>query len=388
MNLSPSLKLKNTFPTPNVQDIAKDDQEQNKLNVNDVKPSKKLKPKRKRDASSLRKAPQAPKRFKSSYILFFMAKQNEIKAKIGPKASVGEVSKRSSEIWKTLSTDERSHWDEVASKDKQRYMEEKANYTGPWQIPWKRAKKDPTAPKRPMSAFLYFSQDRRRVLKKENPELRNTEISRILGNLWREASEEDKKPHTEKEACQRKKYKVAIAEWREEDACRKEEEKKVQAKIIAEQQLARTNAVPTNSSLSHHQLTSQLLGDQQHGYFHYPQAGHTAQAPYHGYMAGSGLYSQTQQQGGYNLNHQSITGNDNIAQLVRSNQMHAMNTQQFAAAHHGYNYPHQNQSQLGYQISSAYTDAMQQPNQAYEYERNLPTSYPFQSEQDPYTTHS
>lgn len=91
MNLSPSLKLKNTFPTPNVQDVTKDDQEQNKLNVNDVKPSKKLKPKRKRDASSLRKAPQAPKRFKSSYILFFMAKQNEIKAKIGPKASVRQI---------------------------------------------------------------------------------------------------------------------------------------------------------------------------------------------------------------------------------------------------------------------------------------------------------
>jgi hypothetical protein len=38
------------------------------------KPSKK-----KRDGSTLRKAPQAPKRFKSSYICFFMAKQQEIK---------------------------------------------------------------------------------------------------------------------------------------------------------------------------------------------------------------------------------------------------------------------------------------------------------------------
>ena len=39
-------------------------------------------------AGSLRKAPQAPKRFKSSYILFFMAKQQEIKNSIGPNAGV------------------------------------------------------------------------------------------------------------------------------------------------------------------------------------------------------------------------------------------------------------------------------------------------------------
>lgn len=96
---------------------------------------------KKRDATTLRKAPQAPKRFKSSYICFFMAKQPEIKEELGDKASVTEVSKRSAEMWRKLPTEERAHWDEVAAKDKQRYMVEKATYTGPWQVPWKRAKK-------------------------------------------------------------------------------------------------------------------------------------------------------------------------------------------------------------------------------------------------------
>ena len=44
--------------------------------------------KKKREHSVLRKAPQAPKRFKSSYIMFFMAKQDEIKAELGPGAAV------------------------------------------------------------------------------------------------------------------------------------------------------------------------------------------------------------------------------------------------------------------------------------------------------------
>lgn len=109
--------------------------------------------KKKRDAAALRKAPQAPKRFKSSYICFFMAKQTAIKEELGEKATVTAISKRSAEMWKHLPTHERTHWDDIAAKDKQRYMIEKASYTGPWQVPWKRAKKDPSAPKRPVSSL-------------------------------------------------------------------------------------------------------------------------------------------------------------------------------------------------------------------------------------------
>jgi len=187
------------------------------------------KTKKKRDSTTLRKAPQAPKRFKSSYICFFMAKQPEIKEELGDKASVTEVSKRSAEMWRNLPADERAHWDDVAAKDKQRYMVEKATYTGPWQVPWKRAKKDPSAPKRPMSAFLYFSQDKRRQIKEENPTIRNTEVSRILGELWRNSSDEEKRPHVEKEKEEREKYKIAIAEWRKEFEKKMEKQRKQQA---------------------------------------------------------------------------------------------------------------------------------------------------------------
>jgi len=180
---------------------------------------------KKRDGTSLRKAPQAPKRFKSSYILFFMEKQEEIKSQLPKGSSVGDVSKKSSELWKKLSPEERAHWDARAEKDKERFMLEKAAYTGPWQIPWKRAKKDPSAPKRPMSAFLYFSQDRRGSLKTANPTMRNTEISSILGKLWRDASDEDRRPYVERELFDRNKYKAVLATWKKADKVRKEAER-------------------------------------------------------------------------------------------------------------------------------------------------------------------
>jgi hypothetical protein len=90
----------------------------------------------------LRKAPQAPKRFKSSYICFFVAKQAEIKQELGEAASVAEISRRSAELWKNLSATERQHWEDIAAADKHRYMREKASYNGPWQVPYKRARKE------------------------------------------------------------------------------------------------------------------------------------------------------------------------------------------------------------------------------------------------------
>ena len=77
-----------------------------------------------------------------------------------------------------------------------------------------------------MSAFLYFSQDRRKGIKEVNPNLKNTEISRILGEMWKKATDEERAPHIRNEAAERKKYKVKIAEWKSQEAKRKKEAQK------------------------------------------------------------------------------------------------------------------------------------------------------------------
>jgi len=238
--------------------------------------------KRRRDSSALRKAPQAPKRFKSSYIMFFMAKQQEIKSELGAGASVGDVSKESSDRWKKLSPDDRAIWDKKAKVDKERYNLEKASYTGPWQVPWKRAKKDPSAPKRPMSAFLFFSQDKRRIIKGENPGMRNTEISRILGEMWKNASDEEKSPHIEREAKERAKYKINIAKWRKEDSIQKEEAKKEQveqAKLDAQSQL-NYHLPPSTTALGTDD--SQSYSSQRSTQIHAPSQGLSTQEYYQG----------------------------------------------------------------------------------------------------------
>lgn len=44
------------------------------------------------------------------------------------------------------------------------------------------------------SAFLLYSQENRPMVKKKNPHLNNTDISRLLGQMWRRAPPEVKEP--------------------------------------------------------------------------------------------------------------------------------------------------------------------------------------------------
>ena len=73
-------------------------------------------------------------------------------------------------------------------------MREKDLYKGEWIIPKRRAKKHPHAPKRPMSAFLKYSQVTRAKVKAANPKLSNTDISSLLGEMWNNAPHSERAP--------------------------------------------------------------------------------------------------------------------------------------------------------------------------------------------------
>jgi len=145
--------------------------------------------------------------------------------------------------WKKLSDRDRAFWDEEARNDKVRYVlhsilhpgstaciltppilcfhrfvREKADYKGPWKITKRRAKKHPLAPKRPMSAFLKYSQTKRSQVKVDNANIANTDVSRLLGEMWRTASPTEKKPFVEEELVERAKYKEEIKKFREGQA--------------------------------------------------------------------------------------------------------------------------------------------------------------------------
>ncbi|KAK1353040.1 hypothetical protein POM88_052878 [Heracleum sosnowskyi] len=53
-------------------------------------------------------------------------------------------------------------------------------------------KKDPNAPKKPLSAFMFFSKAERENVKKTNPGISFTDVGRVLGERWNKMSGEEK----------------------------------------------------------------------------------------------------------------------------------------------------------------------------------------------------
>jgi len=64
------------------------------------------------------------------------------------------------------------------------------------------------------------------MMKQKNPDMNNTDISRLLGEMWHNAPEPERSPYVQKELEERAEYKVAIAKWRLEHEQAEMEKKK------------------------------------------------------------------------------------------------------------------------------------------------------------------
>ncbi|CAK9175389.1 unnamed protein product [Ilex paraguariensis] len=75
-------------------------------------------------------------------------------------------------------------------------------------------KKDPNAPKRAISAFMYFSHAERENVKKSNPGIPFTEMGRVLGDQWNKMSAEEKEPYEAKAHADKRRYKSEINSYK------------------------------------------------------------------------------------------------------------------------------------------------------------------------------
>ncbi|KAJ5808313.1 Non-histone chromosomal protein 6 [Penicillium riverlandense] len=84
-----------------------------------------------------------------------------------------------------------------------------------------RRKKDPNAPKRALSAYMFFANDNRDKVREENPGISFGQVGKSLGDRWKALTEAERKPYDAKAATDRKRY---------------EEEKKAYANKAAEEE--------------------------------------------------------------------------------------------------------------------------------------------------------
>eukprot|EP00028_Trichosphaerium_sp_Am-I-7-wt_P002097 CAMPEP_0168535010 /NCGR_PEP_ID=MMETSP0405-20121227/18367_1 /TAXON_ID=498012 /ORGANISM="Trichosphaerium sp, Strain Am-I-7 wt" /LENGTH=208 /DNA_ID=CAMNT_0008562079 /DNA_START=377 /DNA_END=1003 /DNA_ORIENTATION=+ len=119
------------------------------------------------------------------------------------------INKTLEDMWNKSVANERQKFVDLA-RDETRRMEEAGIEFDAFGIKEqprkKRPKKDPNAPKRNMSAYLFFSNIRRRDVQDKHPELNFTEIAKVLSKMWAEASPEDKAEFEEMAEADKKRY--------------------------------------------------------------------------------------------------------------------------------------------------------------------------------------
>jgi len=136
-----------------------------------------------------------PKGRMSNYTFFVqMCREEHRKKHPNENVNFTEFSKKCAERWKQMTDKEKKRFADMAENDKQRYDREMASYTPPAGEGGvrKRKKKDPNAPKRPLSAFFLFCQDERPAVKAVYPNYGVGDAAKELGERWNKVTAEAK----------------------------------------------------------------------------------------------------------------------------------------------------------------------------------------------------
>jgi len=153
-----------------------------------------------------------PKRPMSSYMLF----ANDIRAKLkseNPDAPITEIAKLTGAAWKEADDATKKKFEKKHKAAMAKYNEEIADLPAEAKKAGTKRKKDPNAPKRPMSAYFLWFQSSRAELKEENPGSSVTDLGKIAGAKWREMDDDDKEEWTAKAAEAKEAYEEAMAKY-------------------------------------------------------------------------------------------------------------------------------------------------------------------------------
>ncbi len=166
--------------------------------------------------------PNAPKKPMTAFMLF----SNEMRSKLkeeNPDLSFGDLAKLVGQKYKELSSDQMAIYEVKVKKDKERYNNEMANYDAPSdgdddvekrsKGKKKKAKKDPNAPKRAMTAFMCFSNDMRSKIKEENPDLSFGDIAKLVGQKYKELTSDQMAVYESQANKDKERYKKEMTKY-------------------------------------------------------------------------------------------------------------------------------------------------------------------------------
>merc|ERR1712183_1004419 len=154
------------------------------------------------------KDPNAPKKPLSAYFLFSQEERLKVKAE-NPDYSITEVAKELGRRWATLNPALKNSY-EQRYQDARKVYDQEMNHYKP-----QKKKKDPNAPKQPLSAYFIFSTEERLKVKDENPNFSICEVAKELGRRWADMDPSVKQRYQARAEEERQKYDVDMASYRQ-----------------------------------------------------------------------------------------------------------------------------------------------------------------------------
>ena len=170
---------------------------------------------------TVKKDKNAPKKPLSGYVFFSIEERPNI-LKEDPNIGFGDISKKLSEKWKSLSENEKIPYINKSNDDKERFKTEMEKYNISVSEPneeenkndkKKRKKKNKDAPKKPLSAYLFFSMEERPKITEKDPNLKFVDITKMVAEKWKSLNEKDKAPYVTKANNDKERFKKDMEEY-------------------------------------------------------------------------------------------------------------------------------------------------------------------------------
>ena len=218
----------------------------------------------------------APKRNLSAYLLYQNAMREQFKLD-NPGMTFGQLAKYTSHMYKNLTTDERATWEERSTQDKARYDRELAVYVPPPgydargtmveehrpRSRKKRSPRDPDQPKRASGAYVFFTNHMRPIIMQEFPNIKFTDLGRVMGERWRALTSDEKRRFEELADADKERFSKEIAIYNANRARKQQQQEKQVAEETTGQEAQDVAAHhdPYNNHLAHAHYYQQQSND-------------------------------------------------------------------------------------------------------------------------------
>lgn len=155
-----------------------------------------------------KKNDKKPKKAMTPFMVFSKETRKILVAE-NPKMTFSEIGRELGARWRRLDTVGKEEYILKAQQDYDRFVDEKKSYVPPGEEGKKRRTPEElnkTKMKKAISAYLYFCDAHRNMVKAANPELRMVEVQRVLADKWMHSSPSLRLPFEKQAEADRVKF--------------------------------------------------------------------------------------------------------------------------------------------------------------------------------------